>query len=56
MVKFVGCPLGVNGCNSFSGSSYDNRYFAERWPQVVGKWVFVGSSGLCLFFLSYQGC
>jgi len=27
MVKLVGCPLGVNGCNSFSGSSYDNRSY-----------------------------
>lgn len=28
MVKYVGCPLGVNGCNRFSGTKYDSSSFA----------------------------
>lgn len=27
MVKYVGCPLGINGCNSFSGTKYDSSSF-----------------------------
>eukprot|EP00435_Cladocopium_sp_Y103_P014615 s3064_g3.t1 len=41
MVKYVGCPLGVNGCNSFSGTKYDSSSFAlinaldEHLPEDV---------------------
>ena len=27
MIKYVGCPLGVNGCNSFSGADYEKKGF-----------------------------
>lgn len=27
MLKYVGCPLGINGCNSFSGTKYDSSSF-----------------------------
>ena len=27
MIKYVGCPLGINGCNSFSGESYEKKAY-----------------------------
>eukprot|EP00439_Symbiodinium_sp_Y106_P080542 s1139_g19.t1 len=27
MIKYVGCPLGTNGCNSFSGYEYEKKGF-----------------------------
>lgn len=53
MIKYVGCPLGVNGCNSFSGEAYEKKgYILPRaLTDLPEDLIYIVAGMFCLFII-----
>ena len=56
MIKYVGCPLGINGCNGFSGPDFESRGFLlikalDGIPEDLVYVIMAMASQFCLGLL-----
>lgn len=53
MIKYVGCPLGINGCNSFSGTGYEKKGYLllKALDDVPPDVIFIVMAFVCLLLI-----
>lgn len=53
MITYVGCPLGINGCNSFSGKGYEKKGYLllKALDDVPPDVIFIVMAFVCLLLI-----
>eukprot|EP00435_Cladocopium_sp_Y103_P059091 s558_g21.t1 len=53
MIKLVGCPLGINGCNTFSGEDYEKKGYLllKALDDVPPDVIFIVMAFVCLLLI-----